>query len=328
MNTQSNKNNKRKKLLWIIRIFSLIVAFFIGFKMFSAVQLNSLKLHHFWFLPLALLISFFEYSLGPLALVILLRSMGQIAKYYDMFLVFTFSSFASYAIPVPTSAFATRSVVLKHAHNISYTISASLFTMEMVIGNILSAMIALICGVIWVLPIFKEQFIMLKKILIIIIIFFAVIVIFSFILGLFKKSNLKIIKILNDIKNILINSKKIWFLPYITVLLLAHFATLLRFICLLNVLGVSCLPGALLTVIVTSYIAGLVSLIPLGIGVRDVSLASFLILLKIPPTAAMTATVFERIFFSLPYLIGGVISTHYFGNKFLISQSKINESID
>lgn len=79
-----------------------------------------------------------------------------------------------------------------------------------------------------------------------------------------------------------------------------------RMALVLHAVGASCKPGPLLTSLVLSRIAGLLSMIPMGLGARDLSLAALLGLAGVPAMKAAAASVLDRLLMTVPYLAGGI----------------------
>jgi len=74
-------------------------------------------------------------------------------------------------------------------------------------------------------------------------------------------------------------------------------------------------PFSLLVFIIISYLSGVVSFDPMGLGIRDVSFGSLLIFsgISVPSAAAITAI--DRIIVSVIYLSGSVAATHFIGRQ-------------
>ena len=64
----------------------------------------------------------------------------------------------------------------------------------------------------------------------------------------------------------------------------------------------------------------------MGLGIRDVSLASLIVMLGVPVVPAVTAATIERIVITVPYFVGGVIATHILGKN--VINLKIGEKAD
>ena len=86
---------------------------------------------------------------------------------------------------------------------------------------------------------------------------------------------------------------------------------------LLNALGYSVNPVYLLYVIVLSYLAGALSMIPMGLGTRDISFIMMLTHLGPSPEVAATAALLQRVLRSLIPLLLSVISLNVLGVKHL-----------
>ena len=81
----------------------------------------------------------------------------------------------------------------------------------------------------------------------------------------------------------------------------------------LRVLGYPVSPLALLYALAISVTAGNLSLIPMGLGVRDASFTLLLMQLGVPNEVALAAAVIQRLFAPGWPLLLGVISTNILG---------------
>ena len=66
--------------------------------------------------------------------------------------------------------------------------------------------------------------------------------------------------------------------------------------------------GLVFTGLVVSRIAGVASMVPMGLGARDLSLGYFLVLAGASPLTAVSWAVLDRLVMSLPYLGAGLVS--------------------
>jgi uncharacterized protein (TIRG00374 family) len=95
--------------------------------------------------------------------------------------------------------------------------------------------------------------------------------------------------------------------------------TLLRTSMILYAVGINVPYGSLLAILLISRLSGVISFIPMGLGIRDASLAALLVVISVPAKHAMVVAAIDRIIMTGPYLVGGVIATHFFGKKLLKS---------
>jgi uncharacterized membrane protein YbhN (UPF0104 family) len=80
----------------------------------------------------------------------------------------------------------------------------------------------------------------------------------------------------------------------------------------LRAIGADCPAANLLVALVLSRTAGVLSMIPMGLVVRDLSLAGILRLSGVSSTAAVSASVLDRLLMTLPYLFGGILAAFFF----------------
>ena len=99
------------------------------------------------------------------------------------------------------------------------------------------------------------------------------------------------------------------------VVLAGMLLALTRFELILQAMGIEASYGPLLGALLISRLAGVVSLVPMGLGIRDVSLVSMLVMLGVSGPHAIAAAAIDRIIMTVPYLAGGVIATHLLGRQ-------------
>jgi uncharacterized membrane protein YbhN (UPF0104 family) len=56
----------------------------------------------------------------------------------------------------------------------------------------------------------------------------------------------------------------------------------------------------------------------MGLGVRDASLASLLVLVNVASPVAIAVSALDRLVMIAPYILGGVVATHQLGKKVLM----------
>ena len=103
----------------------------------------------------------------------------------------------------------------------------------------------------------------------------------------------------------------------VLIIIISYALFLFRFSIVLYSLGVSISPGPLFAAMIFAYLMGVISFVPMGLGVRDVSLASLLVMLGVPLEHAAAASAIDRVLITLPFLIGGVIATNVLGKDVL-----------
>ena len=107
--------------------------------------------------------------------------------------------------------------------------------------------------------------------------------------------------------------------------ILVYIFGILRLALVIAAFGISLNPGILSAIFLLSRLSGSLSMLPMGIGVRDASLAGLLVLVDVPMEFALAITVLERLLLTLPYLIAGPIATNYL--RSYSGNSKIDELV-
>ena len=88
---------------------------------------------------------------------------------------------------------------------------------------------------------------------------------------------------------------------------------------ILYAVGINVPYGSLLAILLISRLSGVISFIPMRLGIRDASFSALLVVISVPAKHAMVVAAIDRIIMTGPYLVGGVIATHFFGKKLLKS---------
>jgi uncharacterized protein (TIRG00374 family) len=108
----------------------------------------------------------------------------------------------------------------------------------------------------------------------------------------------------------------------VAVMLVINFlASAVRLYLVLRILGHPYAPLALLCVFAISITAGNLSLIPMGLGVRDASLTLLLVQLGVPREIALSTAIVQRLFSPGWPLLLGLISTNLLGIRQIMRRS-------
>ncbi|MGD9730974.1 MAG: lysylphosphatidylglycerol synthase domain-containing protein [Desulfamplus sp.] len=310
--------NYRSYLLYLITLIAALIAIFIlRHKIVSAEYPNGF-LSYPWFLLIATAIFLIQESLNPVVAQLALKSVGETTKYMQQLLITIITTSANSTVPVP-AGMPIRAFLQKNLFNISYTKSTIAMFIETVFGYGLNILIAIITSIIWFREASIEKFFLQYNRLLILITGFVVLVLMIVVVVLYMKK-CQLIKQLATAKNQLLQIKIIPLFG-ITVVILCSFAlALLRFEMILCAMGIKSECGPLMAALLISRIAGVLSFVPMGLGVRDASLASLLFMIGIPLTHAAAGAAIDRIIMIIPYLVGGVIASHLLGKSLLVSK--------
>ena len=311
--------------LWIITFIVFLIALGIFLRLYQSTQVNKEYIFHLWILIIAFFIAVFQNILSTLFSLLALKSIGQSTKYFPMLWITMLSTSANATVPFH-AGMPIRAVLQKKLLNISYTASASAMLIETTLGYGGAFVIGLITGIIWLRPLLKEPISVLKGPLFVAFIIICVLITGCFVLWIIRRVGGGWLRHINNAAKLILNTKFIPLLGMILVNLITYIFSLLRFIIVLYAIGISVSPGPLFAALVFSYIAGVISFIPMGFGVRDVSLGSLLVALGVPLSYASAAAAIDRVLITLPYLIGGVFATHILGQDILQVKNTLNEA--
>lgn len=104
-----------------------------------------------------------------------------------------------------------------------------------------------------------------------------------------------------------------WFsvLHTFTLTVLIYAFGILRLAMVVGAFGIN-LPICILSAIfLLSRLSGSLSMLPMGLGVRDASLAGLLLLVGAPLETALAVTALERLLLTIPYVVAGPLAAHY-----------------
>lgn len=254
---------------------------------------------------------------------VLVRASGHCTTFVRAYLVLTASLSANYVTPIKVGI-PLRIYLYNHFMQIPLATGFALITVEAVLGMALPALIALV----GIATLFPSVEVIMPLVLIGLLgaSMTAILLIrpdrLRFLLYHLPFQH-RVVRIGRFIERVQIGLRSVPPLAAIGVVLLILLMLIfqaLRLHLVLQALGYTVSPLALLYVLAISVTAGNLSLIPMGLGVRD---ASFFVLLRqfgIPDEIVLSATVVERLFAPGFPLLLGLISTNILGVSELVKR--------
>lgn len=305
-------------LLYLITLGAALVAIiFLRGSVASAESSFGLLLYP-WFLLLAFGTFLVQESLNPLFAALALSSVGQSTRYVPQLLITVFATSANSTVPVP-AGIPIRAFLQKQLLNISYSKSASAILIEMAVGYGLTFLAAVFAGIIWFREVISTQSFLYQNTLLILLLALGLSVSLAFLsITCVKKHQLT--KQLAEAKHQLLQAKLLHVFAMAAMMLVSYGLTFLRFEMILFSTNSQAPFGPLMAALLLSRMAGVLSFVPMGLGVRDASLVSLLVLSGLPGSFAAAAAAMDRVIMTLPYLVGSVIATHIIGKRFLVSE--------
>lgn len=313
------KLQRSQVVLLIVTVAMILLAGFILQRQLVSVELDtSVDFRPWIFLP-ALVASIIQEALNPVFSILALKSVNQSTRYFPQWLILSFSTSANSTVPVP-AGIPLRAFLQNRVLDIPYTKSASSMTIETIIGYGVTTIIGIMAGLIWLrvpasdlLVAWQSQ--MNRQIgwgagLVIGLLLIALVPLY-----VRYRQRFDVLA-----KRGWVELSQAQLLPVfgmLGVMLVSLCFTVLRIWAILYALGLFVAPGPLLAALLLSRLAGVLSFVPMGLGVRDASLASLLILVGVSNTLAIAVSALDRVFMTVPYLIGGILATHILGKKLL-----------
>jgi uncharacterized protein (TIRG00374 family) len=276
------------------------------------------------YLGIILLMSALSTALYTLEVYILLRAGGFRVSIWQVYLVLTASMSANYVTPVKVGI-PLRIYLYHHFIQVPISVGTALVAIETLIGMIVPAILAIV----GIITLFPHVSLSVPIVLLVVLLSAAGAIL------LIKPARVEHLfsrflptrfprRITQFIINVQIGLRSVpkWALASIVVVLLLSFVvTSARLYFILRMLGYVIDPVKVFYTRVISVTAGSASMIPMGLGVRDASVAFLLVALGISSKVALSATVIERLFSPGWPLLLGLISTNVLGVSELMKQS-------
>jgi len=247
---------------------------------------------------------------------ILIRSSGYDVTFVKIFLILHASLSANYVTPVKVGI-PLRIYFYKHFLNITYSDGAAIVAVETIVGMLAAAALGM-----GGMGFFYHNLALWVPLgIVVLIIFIVVLLLFIPTSSLHKKVNevplgklLENLLIFLDRIRVGFRRINIWALPLVLFLFCVNFFMhAMRLNVVLEYLGYEKSPLTIMFALGGSVAAGNISLLPMGLGVRDVTLVWFLLHTGIPRDMAVLGAMIQRLFTPGWPLVLGVISGNILG---------------
>lgn len=310
---------KGQLTLLLVTIVACLVAIFSLRYLLISLDISTNLLVYPAFLFLALFLFLLQEALNPVFAGLALQSVGASTRYLTQLLITLFATSANSTVPIPAGV-PVRAVLQKRLLSIPYGVSASAFVIELVIGYGITVIAAILTSLVWlrspVEPVLNRLSSQINYLMFAVGLTLAVAGL-SFVLIKYLVQK-QVVKRLELAIELLRHAK---LLPVLAMISISFFSIVLatgRFQALLYAMDVSALWGPLMAALLLSRIVGVLSFVPMGLGIRDASLASLLVLIGVPLPFAIAGATLDRLVMTLPYLVGGIWATHTLGKQFLL----------
>lgn len=270
-----------------------------------------------WPIFAAFLVFLAQEALNPLFSCLALRSIGQVMSYRTQLLILLLSTSANSAVPFP-AGIPIRTVLQKQLSQIPVAKSAGAMLIETLIGYGLVTACALVSGWLWFRAALDQQLRDWSGSLVVpVVIIGSLISLCAIGIALKRKRSLR-----TAVLEACVETFRARIAPLcsmVALVLATMLLALVRFDLILQAMGIETPYGPLLGALLISRLAGVISLVPMGLGIRDLSLVSMLVLLGVSGPHAVAAAAVDRIVMTIPYLVGGLLATHLLGKRVLES---------
>ena len=292
---------------WIITVGAILIAAVIAWRLYLSAQGKSEFVFQPQFILAALGFSLLQKALGPLLIMATLKSISQTSRYTPLLWITMFASAANSAVPFP-AGIPIRAVLQKKVLGIPYTVSAGGLVIETAIAYGCTVIMCFVTATVWLSPVLKTRISVSEYPLLMIVTVLGILLSLGLAYLITRRLKGRLIQKIQDVSKQILNARYDMLGISIGIVGVSYIVSLLRFEMLLKAMGLYIPPGPLLAAMIFSYLAGVISFVPMGLGVRDISLGSLLVFLGMPVESAAAAAAIDRILISSPCLIGGVIA--------------------
>ncbi len=252
--------------------------------------------------------------MGPLLIMATLKSVSQKSRYVPLLWISMFATAANSTVPFP-AGIPIRAVLQKKILDIPYTVSASALVIETAIAYGCTVMMCVVTAALWLAPAMNTRISLLKGPAWMMILAGGGLLMtaaLSYLIA--RRFKGQVMQSLQNVLKQIFNARYEMLIIALGIVLVSYIVSLLRFEMLLKAMGLYIPPGPLLAAMIFSYLAGVISFVPMGLGVRDISLGSLLVFLGMPLESAAAAAAIDRILISSPYLLGGIVAAYVMGS--------------
>ena len=304
-----------KNYKFFIQVIFFIVSVFACFIFFREYDFSTIKQLPLITVFILLFIRILNFGVYQLSSYYLYTSFNEKITLSNLILINNCSTVSNYTTPVKIG-FPIQAFLLKKIFNISYNKSAIIILTSLFVSIVTASILSIIS--IFFLPSINNISIdLLIKILIMLVFVLSVIVIIYFLKNknLSKIDNYPIIKKINQMIDYLkkVNFSKLGLSCILAIISFFINAIMLKII----IMGLNENADISLLFIIQGlpYLLGMLSMVPLGLGVKDATLSYLLTQFGITPEVAIISSVILRIFMSGFSILMGIFSANYLFKK-------------
>lgn len=316
------KINLTKKSLWIITTLLAFFAISITIKLYKSINLDNLNKFNFYWIFIAFCFAILQQISTSAISYFSLISINCPARFYTIFWTSLVTTSANSTVPFP-AGIPIRAALQKKLLNISYTSSASAMLIETIISYGCEIFVGLLSSILWLRPLLLEKLALLNIPLTIAIILSLIMIILTLLYFFTKRFQQGFIRHIRNTGTKVLSAKISILILISVILLITYSFFMFRISFILYAFGLKVPLGSLLAIMIISHLAGLISFVPMGLGVRDVSLASMLLILNVPLELSAAVVAIDRVLTILPILTGGVFATHFLGLKVIEDKNQL-----
>ena len=316
MGDEAIERRRRRRLNWLITLGAAVAAGVAGYILLGRPRVEWVSLSHPWLVAVAFLVVAPEQCLAALLPLMVLRSLGERARYRPLLWISMLAASANSAAPFP-AGLPIRAVLQKRVLGIPYAVSAGALAIESVVVYAVTATLGLASGLVWLAPLAGSKLTLAGGPLGAACLVGGAMAVCGGVAWLAGRRRAKWAEFARNAAGVVRSARKRWLFAVVPLLAVSLALPALRLLLILKALGASAHAGGLFAAMILSYLAGLASFVPMGLGVRDVSLASLILLLGAPGAAAAACVIIDRALTIAPYLAGGVIAAHVLGPDLL-----------
>jgi len=297
-------------LIWFFRDYDLSI-------------LSRLSLRVFLLLIIIRVLNFIIFQLSS---YLNFKAFGETVNFKTLVLINSSTTVSNYATPVK-AGFPVQVYLLKRMMGISYTKSTAIIFFNLVLSYTLAVTLGIIAIFYLSINILPSFNISISNLLVSIAIFFAVII---FVYLLIRNRNIQFLKNtvlkLKDIQTHLSSIRISYLLLMILLILTVFFVNGWMIQLLINDMSESVAILPLFLIQGIPLLLGSLSMVPMGLGVKDASLTFLLTQLGITPDVALSSALIMRVFITGFSVLLGIFSINLLLSKGII-ENKLKKSV-
>lgn len=306
---------KSNQMFLSVVTFAIVcIAIYLAYNLYTSVNIDNKYTFHFWALAVAFVFAILQQLLYPALSLSALKGVGHTVGYFQMLWIVLVSTTANSTVPFP-AGIPVRAILQKKVLGVPYTSSASAIMVESTVGYGCLISSGVLSCLLWLRPSIIQETGLYKSQLAFGAIVVGVLFALLLLIIVLKSVKVKALKHINNAWKLVVHTEMKTLLILTIINMFSYALFLIRFLMILYSIGLTVSPGPLFAAMVLSILVGVVSFVPMGLGFRDVSMASLLVMLGVPLDYAATVVAIDRVLITLPYLIGSIIGIRILGKS-------------